>query len=145
MTEPVDDTRLREIAGQFKAEILIGILESLGARASTLLLPVDEQIERWRSEGQICISLEIADTLAAALHSLPQKRAGKLWSTTIESHALFDLLDGKPIRGLAREIAEKTGQPVPSVRRRLQEMKAGGRFKRMRARRKVSGLFSTQD
>ena len=55
------------------------------------------------------------------------------------------MLDGKPIRGLAREIAEKTGQPVPSVRRRLQEMKAGGRFKRMRARRKVSGLFSTQD
>jgi hypothetical protein len=145
MTKSVDDARLREIGGKYNAEILIGMLESLGAQASNVLLPVGEQIERWRSGGQIYISLGLADALAAALHSLPRKRTGKLWSTTIESHAEHDLLDGKPIRALAREIAAKTGQPLASVRRRLQEMKAGGRFKRMQLRRKGHGLFSTQD
>ena len=35
---------------------------------------------------------------------------------------MWGLHKGRPLRTLAREISEVTGQPIPSTRRRLQEM-----------------------
>ena len=43
------------------------------------------------------------------------------------------LLNDKPIRALAREISEVTGQSEPSTRRRLQEKNAGSELKELRA------------
>jgi hypothetical protein len=102
-------------------------LERFGARASTCLLPQKEASERW-SSLYVAIPARYADVIAAILLSLPrQGKQGrrKLWSKGVRAKALNDLLAKKPIRALAREISELTGQPLESTRKRLQEMNAG--------------------
>jgi hypothetical protein len=143
MTKSADDARLRKIGRQLEPEHLIGVLELFGAKASTFLLPAVERDERWRSDKQVCIPAEVADALVAILLSLPRSRAGrpKLWSFDIEDRVLTGLINDKPIRALAREISRATGQPSGSVRRRLQEIKAGGRIRELAALKKAGKLF----
>ena len=61
-----------------------------------------------------------------------ERGPGKHWPPDIRDAAWLGLFDGKKINPLAREIAEKTGQPFSSTRRRLQEMKTSDQFKEVK-------------
>ena len=137
-----DDARLFEIGRRLaanEAQYLAGVLKSFGAKASTLLLPEDERLKRWTSTlngrpRRVCIPLMEADMIAAILLSLPRsvRGPGKQWSSDIRRAAWGGLIDDRKINPLAREISEKTGQPLSSTRRRLQEMKASDAFKEVK-------------
>ena len=72
-----------------------------------------------------------AAEIVAILSSLPPGKAGrpKQWSLETEISAIFSLLRGTPVNVLAREIAEETGQPENSARRRVQQLKNSSHFK----------------
>ena len=73
----------------------------------------------------------MAAEIVAILSSLPEGKAGrpKLWTYETEIRAIFGMLDGTPVNVVAREIAEETGQPERSARRRLRALKNSRRFK----------------
>jgi hypothetical protein len=85
---------------------------------------------------KITIPNSAAAEIVAILSSLPPGKAGrpKQWSLKTEIRAIFSLLSGTPVNFLAREIAKETGQPEPSARRRLQELKKSSQFKNWRRR-----------
>jgi len=135
-----DNARLLKIGKNLAssaAEHLAEALERAGAKASTFLLPNDERRERWLPMGRhdVCVPFALADAIAATLLALPRKKRGRRnqWPSHIEGMATRGLLNDKPIRALAREISEVTGQSEPSTRRRLQEKNAGSELKELRA------------
>ena len=75
-----------------------------------------------------------ADLIVDALRSLPKGTPGRpdLWSPAVETQAVIGLLNDRPIHATAREIAELTGQPEGSARRRLQKMNKSGHLKELR-------------
>jgi hypothetical protein len=107
MKKIIDEEKLRQL------------LEWLGA----LMLFTDRR-------DNIEISHQVAAEIVAVLSSLPEGKAGrpKAWTYDTEILAVFDMLWGTPLNALAKEIAKKTGQPEPSARRRLQELKKSRRF-----------------
>lgn len=84
--------------------------------------------------NKIEIPRSAAAKIVAILSSLPPGKAGrpKLWSLETEIGAIFSLLDGRPVKALAREIAKDTGQPERSALRRLQQLKNSSHFKAWR-------------
>ena len=82
-------------------------------------------------QDNIEIPHSAAAEIVAVLSSLPPGKAGRprQWSLETEIRAIFSLLDGTPVKALAREIAKETGQPELSARRRLQELKKSSHFK----------------
>ena len=95
------------------------LLEWLGA----LILHADR--------GEITISTQAASRIVDILSSLPEGKIGrpKAWTYSIESEAIFDMLGGKSVNLVAREIAEKTGQKMETAERRLWALRETPRFK----------------
>ena len=87
------------------------------------------------SPDYVTIPRLAAVMIASYLRSMPKGTSGRpdLWSSKIEEHAVSGLLFDRPIRALAREISEVTGQPEGSARRRLQKMNKCKRLKDLRA------------
>jgi hypothetical protein len=136
MSKRADDARLRRLGKRRDPEYLLRNLERCGAEASALLLPPARRLARWESDETVRIPVVLADAIAALLFSLPRLgKTGrkKIWSADIENRALRGLLDGRPVNALAREISQETGQPMTSIRRRLQEMKNSDQLKKLRA------------
>jgi hypothetical protein len=128
VSKPAGLARIRKIGKEFDAEALVMTLQKWGASASACLLPDDERDKRWKSADRITIPIEVADKIAAVLLSAPRKqKIGRRsdWPSQIWLHVVIALSAGQGVRELAREISEKTGQPFGSVRRRIQEAKAG--------------------
>ena len=67
----------------------------------------------------------MAAEIVAILSSLPEGKAGrpKQWTAETEIHAIFGMLNGVPVKQLARDIAKETGQPMTSAERRLRALK----------------------
>jgi hypothetical protein len=101
------------------AEKLRQLLEFLGALVQTT-----------DPRDNIEISHSMAAEIVAILSSLPEGKAGrpKQWTYKTEITAVLDMLGGKPVKKLAREIAEETGQPKTSAERRLRALKKSPRF-----------------
>lgn len=127
----LNDARLRKLGQNQDTEYLLMSLEHYGAKVSTLLLPLAEQLARSESGDTIQIPVMLADEIAAFLFSLLQRKPGprKSWSADIEDRAMRGLLDDKPVNVLAREISQETGLAFSGTRRRLQEMKHSAQLK----------------
>jgi hypothetical protein len=85
-------------------------------------------------QDKIEIPHSAAAEIVAILSSLRPGKAGrpKQWSLDTEIRAIFSLLDGTPVKALAKKIAKETRQPESSARRRLQELKKSSHFKNWR-------------
>ena len=107
---------MRAVGGENLRDLLVWL------RATMLNTDPQDKIE---------IPHSAAAEIVAVLSSLPPGKAGrpKQWSLETEIRAIFSLLDGTPVKALAREIAKETGQPELSARRRLQELKKSSHFK----------------
>jgi hypothetical protein len=101
------------------AENLRQVLEWLGAQL--LMIEPHDKIE---------ISHVMAKEIVAILSSLPPGKAGrpKQWTHETEIRAVLRMVDGTPVKQLAREIAKETGQPKTSAERRLRALKKSPRF-----------------